>query len=68
MSRKLAGSIVPPWLLGYLWRHLCAEASCGSCLPQVSSHGLSMRDEKMAGPTGFEPATSRLTIWRPKPG
>lgn len=20
---------------------------------------------KMAGPTGFEPATSRLTIWRP---
>ncbi len=23
---------------------------------------------KMAGPTGFEPATSRLTIWRPKPG
>jgi hypothetical protein len=24
--------------------------------------------EKMAGPTGFEPATSRLTIWRPKPG
>ncbi len=21
--------------------------------------------EEMAGPTGFEPATSRLTIWRP---
>ena len=24
-----------------------------------------MTSEKMAGPTGFEPATSRLTIWRP---
>ncbi len=29
------------------------------------AHG---QTKKMAGPTGFEPATSRLTIWRPKPG
>ena len=53
MSRKPAGSIVLPWLLGYSWRHLRAEASSGSCLPRVSSHGLSMRDEKYGGADGI---------------
>ena len=30
-----------------------------------STSGVKRTQEKMAGPTGFEPATSRLTIWRP---
>jgi hypothetical protein len=53
MSRKLAGSTIPPWRLGNSRRHLYVEVSCGSCLPQVSSHGLSMQDEKNGGADGI---------------
>ena len=35
---------------------------------EVYPNGHICGTKKMAGPTGFEPATSRLTIWRPKPG
>ena len=65
MSRKLAGSIVPPWLLAT--GDTCVQGVLWSCLPQDFSHALDA-DKDMAGPTGIKPATSRLTIWRPKPG
>ncbi|CUS31978.1 hypothetical protein COMA2_10395 [Candidatus Nitrospira nitrificans] len=39
--------------------------SPSSALMSPWQSGLYQTLKKMAGPTGFEPATSRLTIWRP---
>jgi hypothetical protein len=79
MPENMAGSTVSPRRFLFLLRRLWAETFSGlrsrkgSTFPRTAGRRSNFptcqcETKNMAGPTGFEPATSRLTIWRPKPG